>query len=85
MLDGLLAFNIGPRFCAGAPLARALPSRGRSPRAGALLTRAEAYEALDALLTRLPTLRLDPASDRPHLRGFLQRGYKPLHVVFDPA
>jgi len=36
-------------------------------------------------LTRLPTLRLDPASDRPHLRGFLQRGYKPLHVVFDPA
>jgi len=67
-ITGHLAFNIGPRFCSGAPLARA-----------------EAYEALDALLTRLPALRLDPTADRPQLRGFLQRGYKPLHVLFDTA
>lgn len=67
-ITGHLAFNIGPRFCSGAPLARA-----------------EAFEALDALLTRLPNLRLDPTAERPRLRGFLQRGYKPLHALFDPA
>ncbi len=63
-----LAFNVGPRFCAGAPLARA-----------------EIYEALDALLERLTDLRLDSAAEPPQPIGFLQRGYRPLHVLFAPT
>ena len=63
--SGHLAFNKGPRFCSGAPLARV-----------------ELTEAFAAVVTSLPDLALDPAGPEPTLRGFVQRGYKPLHVTF---
>ena len=63
-----LAFNLGPRYCAGAPLARA-----------------EAFEAIDALLNRLRNLRLQPEAESPRFEGFLFAGFRPLHILFDPA
>ncbi|MBA2447271.1 MAG: cytochrome P450 [Chloroflexi bacterium] len=62
-----LAFNVGPRHCVGAGLARA-----------------EAHEAMDALLTRLPNPRLDPTAEAPHYAGFVNRSFRPLHLRFDP-
>lgn len=62
------AFNVGPRHCAGAPLARA-----------------EAFEALDVLLERLPGLRLDPAAEAPRFLGFNNRPFRPLHVLFEAS
>jgi cytochrome P450 len=62
-----LAFNVGPRHCVGAGLARA-----------------EAYEAIDALLARLPNPRLDPDAEAPRYAGFVNRSFRPLHLRFDP-
>jgi cytochrome P450 len=63
-----LAFNVGPRHCVGAALARA-----------------EACEAVDALLTRLRNQRLDPDAEPPRLVGFVTRSFRPLHLLFDPT
>lgn len=62
-----LAFNVGPRHCVGAGLARV-----------------EAYEAMDALLTRLANPRLDPDAEPPRYAGFVNRSFRPLHLRFDP-
>ncbi|GGC27010.1 cytochrome P450 hydroxylase [Paraburkholderia caffeinilytica] len=62
-----LAFNVGPRSCAGAQLARA-----------------EMRLALNALLDRLPDLRLDPAAEPPRFQGMFTRSFRPLNVVFAP-
>ena len=59
-----LAFNVGPRHCAGAALSRAV-----------------AFEAVDALLGRLPGIRLRPDADPPALVGFRFKGFRPLHVL----
>jgi cytochrome P450 len=61
-----LAFNFGPRYCVGAPLARA-----------------EIQETIRGALERLPRMRLDPNAAPPRLDGFLTRGYRPLHALFD--
>lgn len=62
-----LAFNVGPRACAGMALARA-----------------EMRVGLEALLDRLPALRLDPAEPPPHFLGLFTRSFRPLHVLFTP-
>jgi len=51
---------------------------------GAGLARAEAHEAMDALLTRLPNPRLDPTAEAPHYAGFVNRSFRPLHLRFEP-
>jgi cytochrome P450 len=53
--------------------------------AGHALARAELQETFAAVLRRMPDLRLDPAADRPALKGFLMRSFTPLNVVFTPT
>lgn len=48
---------------------------------GAWLARLEAYESVRALL-RLPDLRLDPDGVPPAFEGYVDRAYRPLHVLF---
>lgn len=50
---------------------------------GQHLARMEMTVALNALLDRLPGLRLDPAQPAPEVRGLLMRGASPIHVLFD--
>lgn len=50
---------------------------------GARLARAEAFDALDAIL-RLPDLRPDPDAAPPVFAGLNQRAYRPLNVRFGP-
>jgi cytochrome P450 len=50
---------------------------------GQHLARFEMTRALNSLLDRLPTLRLDPAQPRPEIRGFSMRLPKHIHVRFD--
>jgi cytochrome P450 len=52
---------------------------------GLHLARLESTVALDALLDRLPNLRLDPAADDVHISGLTFRSPLALPVVFDPA
>lgn len=59
-----LSFNLGSRYCSGAPLARA-----------------EAAEAAEAFMRRLPHCRADTDAPPPQLQGFLFRGFTPLHVL----
>jgi hypothetical protein len=40
---------------------------------------------LDAVLDRLPGLRLDPGAEDPHIHGMLFRSPPNLPVRFDPA
>lgn len=47
---------------------------------GAALSRATAFEAIDALLRRLPAVRLRTDAEPPALAGFRFRGHRPLHV-----
>jgi cytochrome P450 len=63
-----LAFNMGPRMCIGAPLARA-----------------ELRLSIEALLDRLPNVRLDPAAPPPYFANIYTRSYRPLHVLYDGA
>lgn len=51
--------------------------------AGARLARAELREMIQALLDRLPGLRLDKNSPPPRLSGVYMQGFRPLNVVFD--
>jgi hypothetical protein len=52
---------------------------------GSALARAELQEAVQAVLERLPELRLNPdAVEKPSFTGFLMRSYRPLHSRFTP-
>jgi cytochrome P450 len=50
---------------------------------GQHLARVEMAEALNALLDRLPGLRLDPDYPPPEISGFMLRGPEAIHVRFD--
>lgn len=52
---------------------------------GMHLARMETRIVVDALLDRLPGLRLDPAADDVHITGMVFRSPLELPVVFDPA
>jgi cytochrome P450 len=52
---------------------------------GMHLARLEMRILLNAVLDRLPGLRLDPAADDPHIHGLLFRSPPNLPVRFDPA
>jgi cytochrome P450 len=52
---------------------------------GQHLARVEMARALNAILDRLPNLRLDPAKPPPDIRGHILRVPEHIHVVFDPA
>jgi cytochrome P450 len=47
------------------------------------VARAEMLTGINALLDRLPNLRLDPAAPPPRLVGFYERGATAIPVVFD--
>jgi cytochrome P450 len=50
---------------------------------GQHLARVEMTRALNAILDRLPNLRLDPQRPRPEIRGIMMRVPKHIHVRFD--
>jgi len=50
---------------------------------GQHVARAEMYTAIDALLTRLPNLRLDPDAEQPEIIGLYERGPTELNVLWD--
>jgi cytochrome P450 len=50
---------------------------------GQHLARMEMVLALNALLDRLPNLRLDPQATPPQVKGLVMRGASPIHVLFD--
>lgn len=52
---------------------------------GMHLARLELRVALDAILDRLPNLRLDPDRPAPEVRGYAFRGPDEVHVLFDPS
>lgn len=52
---------------------------------GATLARANILETVQGALRRLPGLRLDPDAEPPQFRGFIFRGFRPLHVLFTPG
>ncbi|MGH9206647.1 MAG: cytochrome P450 [Acidimicrobiales bacterium] len=52
---------------------------------GMHLARLETTVVLDAVLDRLPNLRLDPDGDDPHIRGVVFRSPNRLPVLFDPT
>jgi cytochrome P450 len=52
---------------------------------GMHLARAEITVAIDALLDRLPNLRLDPDAEPPRFIGLYERGATAIPVLFDPA
>jgi cytochrome P450 len=49
------------------------------------LARLETSVLLNAVLDRLPNLRLDPAAEDPHIHGLIFRSPPDLPVQFDPA
>ena len=49
------------------------------------LARLELRVGLDEILTRLPTMRLDPDAASPLIQGFAFRGPDSIPVVFDPS
>ncbi len=51
---------------------------------GQHLARLEMSRALNALLDRLPNLRLDPDYPRPTVTGLNSRAPRAIHVLFDP-
>jgi cytochrome P450 len=58
---------------------------GRHQCLGMHLARLELRVGLDAVLDRLPNLRLDPDGPEPAIRGFAFRDPESLHVLFDPS
>lgn len=57
----------------------------KGPRAciGIGLARIEMRDTLDAVLDRLPNVRLDPSAEPPHFASLFMRSWRPLHVLFD--
>jgi len=60
-------------------------SRGPASCVGAPLARIEIQEAVQALVSQFPDLRLDPDQPAPAQKGFAFRSIAPLHVRFTPA
>ncbi|HVM41714.1 MAG TPA: cytochrome P450 [Acidimicrobiia bacterium] len=58
---------------------------GRHQCLGMHLARMELRIGLDAVLDRLPNLRLDPAGPEPSITGFAFRGPDTIPVLFDPS
>jgi cytochrome P450 len=52
---------------------------------GMHLARMETRVVMDAVLDRLPNLRLDPAAEDVHVTGLTFRAPERLPVLFDPA
>ncbi len=52
---------------------------------GAALARAELLEASLAIVERLEGLKLDPEAVPPAIRGWVQRSFSPVKVIFTPA
>jgi cytochrome P450 len=52
---------------------------------GMHLARLELRVGLDAIIDRLPNLRLDPDRPAPVIQGFAFRGPDAIHVLFDPS
>jgi cytochrome P450 len=52
---------------------------------GMHVARAEMNTGINALLDRLPGLRLDPSEEAPRLVGFYERGATAIPVVFEAA
>ena len=52
---------------------------------GTHLARLEMTSMLNAVLDRLPNIRLDPAADDPHIHGMVFRSPASLPVLFDPS
>ena len=52
---------------------------------GAWLGRTEIELAIEALIHRLPNLRLDPEASPPLSTGVVTRSWRPQHLLFDPA
>jgi cytochrome P450 len=50
---------------------------------GQHVARAEIFIAVDALLTRLPNLRLDPDAEPPQIIGLYERGPTEINVIWD--
>jgi cytochrome P450 len=48
-----------------------------------MLARLEMTRALNAILDRLPNIRLDPERPPPHMLGSIMRTPRTLHVQFD--
>lgn len=66
--------------------ARAVPfASGPHVCIGQHLARVEMTRALNAVLDRLPNLRLDPSKPAPQIKGYLLRVPDHLHVRFDSA
>lgn len=57
----------------------------KGPRAcvGMGLARVEMRDAIEAVLDRLPNVRLDPGAEQPHFASLFMRSWRPLHVLFD--
>lgn len=49
---------------------------------GAALARTEMRDAVRAVLTRLPNVRLDPSAEPPRFEGLFVRSWRPLNVLF---
>lgn len=52
---------------------------------GMHLARLETRSMLEAVLDRMPNIRLDPAADDPHIHGLAFRSPTALPVLFDPS
>ena len=52
---------------------------------GMHLARMELEVGINAVLDRLPELRLDPGAERPQISGYAFRGPQKLPVLFDPS
>lgn len=57
-------------------------ARGPHICVGQHLARVEMTRALEAILDRLPNLRLDPDKPAPEIRGYMMRVPKHIHVLF---
>jgi cytochrome P450 len=49
---------------------------------GAALARTEIRDAVRAVLTRLPNVRLDPSAEPPRFEGLFVRSWRPLNALF---
>lgn len=49
---------------------------------GMHLARLKIRESVRLLITRCPNMRLDPSKEAPQFRGFANRSFGPLHVLF---
>jgi cytochrome P450 len=58
-------------------------NRGPRTCVGAGLARREMFDAVSAVLDRLPGVRLDPQEQAPRFTSLFMRSFKPLHIRFD--